>query len=446
MLSKLLKNSIKSTKRLKSHQLYSPFGSRSKILSPNHTHVTLDSDYNRDGLLSEVTQVFRKRNLDLRYIDGKVLNREKDGSEKVRMNISYISNSPNEKKEEIKNLKKDLIKNGVKLRSTLPPVVEWFPVEEDDLNLLGVLLQTPEDGLNQDHPGFTDKVYKERRNLIAENSKNYIMNDPIPGFEYSKEETELWQFIWDKLHPLLMEHGCKEYKNNFSKLENAGLFKRSQIPQLEDLNKFLKSETNWRIKPVNGILSQREFLNCLAFRTFCCTQYIRHHSKPEYTPEPDILHEFIGHVPMFSDPVLCDISQLIGILSLGASDAQVAQLGSIYWFTIEFGLCWEQGVKKFYGAGVASSYGEIQHMVQCDELRELDVVNNPPPVNFVVQDVQPFYYVAKSFQNVLEQLQDLNESWPKRFNLSYDAEGNSFVADRAVVLKERPKEFEGLSF
>ena len=67
-------------------------------------------------------------------------------------------------------------------------------------------------------------------------------------------------------------------------------------------------------------------------------------------------------------------------------------LGSIYWFTIEFGVCVENGENKFYGAGIASSFGEIANMVKSKDLRELDLINKPPPVNFVVQDVQPFYY------------------------------------------------------
>ena len=69
----------------------------------------------------------------------------------------------------------------------------------------------------------------------------------------------------------------------------------------------------------------------------------------------------MGHVPMFSDPVVCDISQLIGKLSLGATDHQVKMLGAIYWFTIEFGLCLENKERKFYGAGVASSFGEMDN-------------------------------------------------------------------------------------
>ncbi len=133
--------------------------------------------------------------------------------------------------------------------------VPWFPYKEADLDLMGNVLQNPNDGLNQDHPGFTDKVYKERRNLIADNCKGYKMGTPIPEFKYSKDETNLWSFIWDKLYPELMAHGCKEYKYNFNKLVESGLFKKEKVPQLEDLNQYLKKESNWRIKPVNGILS-----------------------------------------------------------------------------------------------------------------------------------------------------------------------------------------------
>lgn len=74
-----------------------------------------------------------------------------------------------------------------------------------------------------------------------------------------------------------------------------------RIPQLNELSLYLQSQTGFMLKPVHGIVSQREFLNCFAFKTFPSTQYLRHTKTPDYTPEPDIVHEIIGHIPMFAD-------------------------------------------------------------------------------------------------------------------------------------------------
>ena len=138
-------------------------------------------------------------------------------------------------------------------------------------------------------------------------------------------------------------------------------FHANNIPQLEDISKYLKAKTGWRLKPVAGLLTQREFLNSLAFRVFNCTQYLRHHSDPLYTPEPDLIHELMGHAPMFANEEFGDFSQEIGLSSLGASEAELERLAAIFWYTVEFGMCEQQGQRKAYGAGILSSLGELKY-------------------------------------------------------------------------------------
>lgn len=129
---------------------------------------------------------------------------------------------------------------------------------------------------------------------------DYRVEDPIPRLDYTKEENEVWKFCYERLIKLFPTHACEEFNWTINEFQTNIGMNANEIPQLEDISAFLISKTGWRLKPVGGLLTQREFLNGLAFKIFHSTQYIRHASEPLYTPEPDILHELLGHAPMFA--------------------------------------------------------------------------------------------------------------------------------------------------
>ena len=182
--------------------------------------------------------------------------------------------------------------------------VPWFPRRYKDLDLIAnEILDAGADELQSDHPGFNDPEYRERRREIAQIALNYKSGSPIPRVEYNEHEIETWGRVWDQLTPLLQKHACAEHVRLLPLLiENCG-YRRDNIPQAQDISDFLKECTGFTLRPVAGLLSARNFLYGLAFRVFFSTQYLRHHSQPLYTPEPDLVHELMGHAPMFADQV-----------------------------------------------------------------------------------------------------------------------------------------------
>ena len=169
--------------------------------------------------------------------------------------------------------------------------VPWFPRRAKELDLVaGQILDAGTD-LESDHPGFSDPVYRARRAELSLNATNYRHGLPIPRIDYSKDEIATWGAVYNRLLPLVKQHGCAEHVRLLPLLqENCG-YSATNIPQLGDISDFLKDCTGFTIRPVAGLLSARNFLYGLAFRTFFSTQYLRHHSRPLYTPEPDLVHE-----------------------------------------------------------------------------------------------------------------------------------------------------------
>ncbi|XP_062402907.1 tryptophan 5-hydroxylase 1a [Sardina pilchardus] len=298
--------------------------------------------------------------------------------------------------------------------------VPWFPKKISDLDKCANRVLMYGSDLDADHPGFKDNVYRKRRKDFADLAMGYKHGDPIPRIEFTEEEVRTWSVVFRELNKLYPTHACREYLKNLPLLTKHCQYREDNIPQLEDVSRFLRERTGFTIRPVAGYLSPRDFLAGLAFRVFHCTQYVRHSSDPLYTPEPDTCHELLGHVPLLAEPSFAQFSQEIGLASLGASDDSVQKLATCYFFTVEFGLCKQEGKLRAYGAGLLSSISELKHALSGNaRITPFDpnVTCNQECLITTFQDV---YFVSDSFEEAKVKMREFAKTIKRPFTVRYN--------------------------
>jgi phenylalanine-4-hydroxylase len=260
--------------------------------------------------------------------------------------------------------------------------------------------------LPADHPGVSDAAYRARRAAIAEVGARHRPGDAIPTVAYAPEEDELWRLVATELAGWHRTHAVAAYRAGASALA----LPVDRVPQLADVSSRLTALTGWEISPVPGLVPTRTFYGSLAHRRFCSTQYIRHHSVPFYTPEPDVVHELLGHACALADPRYAELYELAGAASLRCeTDDALEAFSRVFWFTLEFGVAWEEGQLRAYGAGLLSSFGEIQ-VFRRAEVRPFDL----PAMASTTYDItqyQPLLFAARSFGQVHDDLGAFLSAW-----------------------------------
>ncbi|MFF4773365.1 phenylalanine 4-monooxygenase [Microtetraspora fusca] len=252
--------------------------------------------------------------------------------------------------------------------------------------------------LASSHPGFADEVYRERRNAIAALALNYQLGDPVPHAEYTEEEHQVWALVSRELAVKHQRYAIREFLDAGERL---GLPK-DHIPQLQEVSDRLYPLTGFRYIPAAGLVPLREFYGVLADGYFHSTQYIRHHSVPFYTPEPDIIHEVIGHANTLASDRFAELYRLAGGAARRVeSEGALQFVSKVFWFTLEFGVMREASELKAYGAGILSSYGEIEEFRGMD-IRPLDL-KAMGTTEYDITKYQDVLFEAMSF----DQLEDV---------------------------------------
>jgi phenylalanine-4-hydroxylase len=220
---------------------------------------------------------------------------------------------------------------------------------------------------------------------------------------YTEEQHATWAELVRRRAPQVEQFACREYLEGYRLI---GL-ETSRLPNLKRISERLEPRTGWKTTPVSGLLPAPAFFEMLANREFPSTTRLRDRSSLEYTPEPDIFHDVFGHVPMHAHQVFADFLERYGELCATTEDPKVLeQLGRLFWYTVEFGLIWQESELKMFGSGIISSHGECSNVLEgrCEVRRfNLEEVLG---TEVKVDEIHKVLFAVDSFDQMYQALLD----------------------------------------
>ncbi|NBE79821.1 phenylalanine 4-monooxygenase [Micromonospora rubida] len=248
----------------------------------------------------------------------------------------------------------------------------------------------------EEHPGRHDEAYQRHRARIAKLALDHVPGQPVPDVRYTDEEHELWRLVGAELREKHQRYACREFLDGVRRLD----LPTDRLPQLGEASARLTELTGFRFRPAAGIVEMRDFYGSLADGLFQATQYIRHCSMPRFSPEPDMIHEVVGHGSALANDRLAGIYLRVGEAARRAENREsLAALSRVFWFALEYGLVREDGEIRACGASLLSSVGELEQFREAADIRPLDAAEMSA-LTYRVEDYQPVLFCADSFDDL----------------------------------------------
>jgi phenylalanine-4-hydroxylase len=216
-------------------------------------------------------------------------------------------------------------------------------------------------------------------NAIIEERKQHIISQATgpearpKDISYLPHENKTWEIVSTALRPVWDSSVADEVLEAREALQ----LPIDQVPQLNEVSERLRSLSGFNYHSVGGLVDIRQFFGGLANGSFLSTQYIRRPETPLYTPEPDIIHEVIGHGTCLADPQLARLHMLAGeAVTRVTTDRARKFVADVWWFSGEFGVVQQNEGIKAYGAGILSSLGELKAVSKVTDIRPLNYPGN----------------------------------------------------------------------
>ena len=216
---------------------------------------------------------------------------------------------------------------------------------------------------------------------------------------YSEAEHELWRRLYRRQESLVARYACDEFNQAMQALDFS-----KGIPSFEAVNRKLGPATHWQLVAVPGLLPDLTFFEHLANRRFPVTVWLRNPEEFDYIVEPDIFHDFFGHVPMLFNPVFANYIQAYGRGGIKAHElGAIEMLARLYWYTVEFGLIDTPRGIKVYGAGILSSGGEIGYSIDSPDPNRIGFdLLRIMQTRYKIDTYQETYFVIRDFEQLFE--------------------------------------------
>jgi phenylalanine-4-hydroxylase len=211
---------------------------------------------------------------------------------------------------------------------------------------------------------------------------------------YGATDHRIWRTLFERQMSIVRDFAAPEFLDGLARLEAA-----DGVPRFDRASERLHSLTGWTLVAVPGLIPDAPFFAHLAARRFPVTVWIRRPDELDYLVEPDVFHDFFGHVPLLSDPVFADYLQSYGEKGAEAiANDGLKPLARLYWYMVEFGLVRRDGDLRAYGAGILSSAGETVHSLE--DPRPLRLAFDRDRVmrtDYRIDDFQQTYFVVDDF-------------------------------------------------
>ncbi len=238
--------------------------------------------------------------------------------------------------------------------------------------------------------------------------------------KYSSEDHGTWQILYDRQMKNLQGKAYPGFLDCVNELLPE--MNREEVADFRKIMPRLKEKNDWEIEVVKGLIPVEDFFSLLAEGKFCSSTWLRSRAQLDYLEEPDMFHDTFGHLPLLMDPTYAAFMKEFGKIGVQYLDDPVAitALQRLYWFTIEFGLIRGNGNPSIYGAGILSSFGEVNHIYESDiKILDFDIekiIHN----HFINSEIQMRYYLIEDFDQLFASLGKLDSLLKEGLEMEVD--------------------------